>query len=751
MLWTTTIARHWITSVFIAVAIAGKAQIASGQTRQCDLGQNNSIFAPSTWPEREVDAFAKGKLGILDPSFDHFYLFLAWRTLSGIPLNPDEVERVRRFDPCWTDGSRSHSGFDWASSSSWIAAQNAWRSVRATVQPLPSVPKKTLNSDQTPLGYASWSLPNCNPDAFTTAASTLKERLAMHGSTPWVSNWAQAQDRVFDLCTSSKVQSPDPAPADAPAWLRADRAYQLAAAAFYAGAYLQAADQFDVIAKDATSPWRELAPYLAARSYLRMASVDTRQSKISTDEAHKRAAARLTIAQALATSPERKTDVARLMQRLRLQSEPEAMQVELDRRLSAVRLSESLGQDLRDFSPATASKTPSILEAGGFGEWISSLRGNTGPRPSPAVGIATDNAARLVVSLQAAQPGDAGNEALLVKALAIPENSPAYYTARFHAVRLTVDHAKALSIANALLLRQDGELTVSDRNRLKSVALPHSLQLEDVAQLVYRQIIPKSYGDRLQNAFARLPVTDVAGARLLNEALPLDALHSLYTHQSTPPALKKELLGVVWVRAFVLERWDVLRSLSRAMKERYPAGSSLLQQLSKADAGSRKAVGALFLIRFPGIVGNVTPRIHYGVRGSESEIAIPNMHPWLLEDGSRENWWCSMSATAYGDATQIKLQPVRFLIAHQTQVLRAENLVLEASRNATDYLGKIILEWAKANPNDDRLPDALRMLVRSARGGCVSENSRQFGRAAFRHLHRHFPLSQAARLTRSYG
>lgn len=746
-----TIARHCTSSAFIVAAIACQAQIALAQTRQCDLGQNNSIFTPNTWPVREVDAFAQGNLGILDPKLDHFYLFLAWRKLSGIPLTHGDVDRVRRFDPCWTDGSRSWGGMDWASSSIWTGAKNTWNTARETVQPLPTAAKKSPAADQTPLGYTSWSLPNCNPDAFTTAARTLQERVATYGRNPWISNWAEAQDRVFDLCTSSKSPGPDPAPTGAPAWLRADRAYQLAAAAFYAGTYQQAADQFDTIAKDTTSPWRELAPYLAARSYLRMASVDTGQPKISAGESFARAAARLTAAQAVATSPTRKADITRLMQRLRLQNEPDTVQIELDRRLSAVRPSESLGQDLRDFNPAAASKIPSILEAGGFGEWVNSFRGNTGPRPSDAAGAATDNAAWLVVSLQAAKPGDAGNESLVAKALATPAHSPAYYTARFHAVRLTADHAKALAITKALLLRSDSEFKVADRNRLKSVALPHSSHLEDITQLVYRQAISGSDGNQLQNENTRLPVTDNGGARVLNEALPLDALHSLYVRRSTPLALREELLGVVWTRAFVLDRWDVLHALSPAMQGRYPTGSALLQQLKKADAGSRKAVGALFLIRFPGIVGNVNPSIYYSAKGNESGIALPNMRRWLLDDGHRDNWWCSMSVSAYGDSVPQKLQAIPLLSANQTQALRAEKLVLEASGNATDYLGKIILEWAKTNPKDDRLPDALRMLVRSAKGGCVSEKSSALGRGAFRHLHRHFPQSQAARLTRSHG
>ena len=53
---------------------------------------------------------------------------------------------------------------------------------------------------------------------------------------------------------------------------RADRAYQIAAANFYATNYDQAKDQFDAIAKDKASPYRIVSPYLAARAMLHKGS-----------------------------------------------------------------------------------------------------------------------------------------------------------------------------------------------------------------------------------------------------------------------------------------------------------------------------------------------------------------------------------------------------------------------------------------------------------------------------------------------
>ena len=81
-----------------------------------------------------------------------------------------------------------------------------------------------------------------------------------------------------------------PAASEQNALLRADRAYQIAAANFYATKFDDAAKSFDAIADDASSPWRTIAPYLAARSLLRKGSLaaEAEQGKPALAEAEKR-------------------------------------------------------------------------------------------------------------------------------------------------------------------------------------------------------------------------------------------------------------------------------------------------------------------------------------------------------------------------------------------------------------------------------------------------------------------------------
>ena len=114
---------------------------------------------------------------------------------------------------------------------------------------------------------------NCQKDAFETAAATLSERAKKFGADSSVmKDWVAAQDSVFANCSEGQ-HIPAAPPADADALIRADRAYQIAAAKFYSGSFDEAKTSFDTIARDASSPWRQTAAYLSARALVRKASL----------------------------------------------------------------------------------------------------------------------------------------------------------------------------------------------------------------------------------------------------------------------------------------------------------------------------------------------------------------------------------------------------------------------------------------------------------------------------------------------
>ena len=157
--------RRSLRELVLGIVFAGIAGTACAQAghRECSLGSTNSIFTPSSWPARTLEEVAHGQLGVVDPRFDHFYLFIAYRRIAGKPLAAADLERLRPFDPCWIDGSRQEGGTDWSSSTVMGAARAEWLAARS----LPGLPPEAPQAPAKPgttsvMGYAESQVPNCN-------------------------------------------------------------------------------------------------------------------------------------------------------------------------------------------------------------------------------------------------------------------------------------------------------------------------------------------------------------------------------------------------------------------------------------------------------------------------------------------------------------------------------------------------------------------------------------------------------------
>lgn len=728
-----------LTTVIFA---CGSAWSQAPGKRQCALGYRNSIFMPSFWPDRSLEQLAGGQLGVIAPDFDHFHLFIAYRRLAGKALKPQDIDRLRVFDPCWQDGSNGFHGKDWSSSLVMAAAQREWEAAR-TQPGLPAI-KPVKPSGSSVMGYMESAVPNCNPDAFRTAAQTLRSRIAAHGTTGWLHDWVEAQDRVMRLCFDAQGEMPQPSSAAAPDWLRADRAYQIAAAHFYAGHYEQSARHFSEIAADSASPWRSWGLYLAARSRLREASTASK----GTDRQDLLRQARQLLEGALTTvdDPGVQANVARMLQRVRLQTEPEKVMPEIDARLSADVLDSSVGQDVRDFDPESARSSIFDARAPQFGAWVHAMRSGAIPEDAD---FASASPLALLAWLTSAKPDTPRLAELLQRAATVQNSSPAYQTVQIHRIRLLPDRMQALQIARRMLALPAQDLNIQDRNRIKALALPMAQTATELANLAYRQPIAHPKVQQLATQVS-IPVVDNQGAAVLNQALSVDRLFELHSSTATPVPLRRELLSVVWVRALVLGRWDLLHKLQPAMQKALPRATALLQDIDEAqDLRARRARASLFLVLHPGIVGTLSTEIGYN---NPSELALPNMHRRLLQEGSRENWWCGLPGGYWIDTPVPVPSPLpAFVNTNEARRWKSEYDKLRATPNGTEYLAPTVLEWARANPRDPHLPDALRMIVRSARGGCVTPSAAGMGREAFRHLHRYFPKSEAAKQTRSWG
>jgi len=198
----------------------------------------------------EQAAFYQGNQGILMGRAPWPRLFAAWRMLRGLPVGWDAGATLAL--PCCGPDSAAID-----------KATKDWLAARTRVSGAPAVANDYIDVYRQVRDFMS--VQTCFPDAFTTAARTLADRVTAHGdSGPWVRAWLTNQDVVFSNCSQDiELSPPDPA---APDWLKRDRAYQAAAVALYRRDFAKAQNLFDAIAADNASPWQKLAPYLSARA-----------------------------------------------------------------------------------------------------------------------------------------------------------------------------------------------------------------------------------------------------------------------------------------------------------------------------------------------------------------------------------------------------------------------------------------------------------------------------------------------------
>lgn len=732
---------------YFASALLGLAAClaqADQPERACRFGTGPSnpanIFEPAEWPMDTLAHFAQGRMGIVRPTYDHYYLFIAYRRLQGLPITAQDLNRLRPFDPCWSTNSQV-SFYDFADNEELRTAISLWQAAR---DKLVKPQGEQIDATYHPDSYYGDFL-NCNKDAFRNAAKTLAERTKTYGFGPDVRDWILGQDQVFKSC-KKPAALPVAAKPSAPGWLQQDRDYQIAAALFYGKRYAEAAQKFDAIAQSADSPWRTLAAYLATRALIRKVTAEHRGPDLSFEE--QEAADIIGRLNSILAQPAYQglhADAARLLQFVQLRTAPEAVLEQLESRLGQALLPDSAGQDLADFWMAYrkgGGETATLP----FSNWLTQMRSKGGLQNALDLWRSTQQPAWLVAALTLATEHDPEAAEALRAAQQLTPASPAYITARYHLARLSRDPAKVQQIVNAMLADKQVPLSVEDTNAFRRLGLASARTPQQVARFVTRNVAYVHGGIP--------PQVDADAAGLLNLGLPLDYLLTLHADRSLPEAFRKELTIVLWTRAFVLGRWDVTNRLAPDIKRQIPATSALLDDMLKAqDVASRRAIGAMLMARFPGFVGNVRSEIIY--MDDPAEIAPPQMHASIGMDGSRDNWWCGFPSGNfwYPEQPEMLAKQIHSFEAQAAPLLSKavatqrdkEQKLLRDTPNATDYLSQIAMGWAKLHPTDPRLPESLHMLVRSSRGGCVKGG---YSAAMFQHLHKYFRRDKWTKLTR---
>ena len=749
----------------IALALIASTSLLLPQSSQaCGPFFTDTIFVYTKHPDFSLERFAKGQLGVLRPSYARSYLFAAYRNLTNAAFSDAEQAALKSL---WED--RLNNSWD-SNDEPWI---KKWLDARSKVPGI-SAPSQlhAYRNREKPHEYDTYL--NCQQDAFENAAATLAERIKTFGAESLgVKSWVGAQDLVFANCSEGR-HIPADASAEAPdlpPLLRADRAYQIAAANFYSGSFDEAKQQFDAIARDASSPWREKAGYLAARSLLRKGSFAEKE------ELGRPALAEAETQLRTLQSGEYKFSsmnlaVARLLNLTRLRLRPEETLHELAHAIVKKDATADFKQAVWDYTAlfdkfvgdedtTTRHSVPASLRSDELTDWLLTFQDPSADAAAHALERweKTHALPWLVAAMTKAMGQQTGLDSLLSAAARTDHSSPAFPSLAFHNVRLLIESKRVDAARSALdkFLSEDrSRLPASALNQLIGQRMMLAQNLEEFLQSAQRApagFSDDSDGREIPEDEKNLESTtkgsrlffDLDSTNVFNQGMPVAVMKNAALSTTLAPNLRRGVTQAAFMRAALLDDRESAIAVAKLLGETYPETKGFLASYQSAATPEARRFAAAFLsLKFPGLRPYVTAGI--GRTTEVNEI-----------DSYRDNYWCAEPPTSMSNAgwqgegedkpKAAPIAPPEFLRLSQAAALRQAS-ALAALGSAPNYLCRIAIEWAEKNPTDARAPEALHLAVRSTRYGCTDKETGRWSKAAYDLLHRRYPNTTWAKNTK---
>jgi hypothetical protein len=755
-----------------------------------------NLFA-STGPEFPYADFARGRLELLQRTYWHEPLYIAYRNLSGKPFTAVELKAFN--EPSTEENS--------ASGKNWV---DTWKQTRAKVVGKTPESERLYNSGygitrQVDLTGMYLEYYNCLDNAFEFAVRTLTKRVEQFGAqSTVVKDWIAAQDQVFENCSGSSGFPPKSKPAVVPVaassadieLVRSDRAYQIAAAHFYAGQYTMAQQEFEAITKDSASPYHQLASYLVARALIRKSSLDTGDN-VYDSEALGQAEAKLRAILADKNLPEMDDPAQRLLGFVSIRLHREQRFHELETSLANGGAAKTFRQDLTDYlwlldhqvltktltlPPESSGQPPrkgvtfdetTRLQGADMTDWILTFQhtGDAAFEHSLERWQQTKSLPWLESALAKVRANNKSAAELSVAAAKIPPDSPAYITLTFHRLRLleqSGNRDSARQQLDQLLAQRGGALSRSAKNQFLAMRMKLATSLENFLHFAPRFSNDAEEYPNPPSGTAATPASESAShfdadaSVALTEKLPMRMLAEAAKSSTLPKPLRREVVIAAWTRAILLDQDATARELIPTAQELVPEATYDFGEYSRiTDILQLRFAAILAILRNPGFRPFVTAGYS---RGNLYTVGEPGFNKL---DNLHDNWWCALTPTPENQSYArdyyrmfIKMSsPLReiypedkfpsplFLTADDRAAAEKEHADLEAHSAAPNWLGKRAVEWATAHPEDPRVPEALHLVVRAWRYGCPEGSEENYSKAAYDLLHKRYPASEWTKKT----
>ncbi len=662
-----------------AVRVAVLIALCAATAVPCSF-DDTPAFSFRIRPDAPIEEYVNGRIGIIGREYARSHLVVAYRWLSGNP--PSDADRAGFRDLLqWRLGEVREED-----------QQQAWDALRAQIRgtQVPSTPYAYRSG-----GAYGW-FTNCTNESFRKAMAVLRDRVARFGAnSPAVLSWLEAQETVFSNCYQGEAV-PKPADASLPALIRYDRAYQIAAANFYATKYVEARTQFLAIAADKSSPWWQTARLVAARALLR---------RTSYEEGERDLRAILTDASMAPLHPQTR----QLLNFTAFRLHPGQRLTELAGTLmnSAANADEAK-HALDDYTYLLDD--PDRTGDDDLTVWIRAFQSG---RDVTAQWKATKKVHWLAAAIAVDAPSDV--DELLEAAAKIGPDSPAYPMLAYHRARLR----PARSVLDAALALDETKLPTSSRNLL----------------LAQRRGMARSFAEYFRDAQVMPVGTDVEQtvepfehpllapdvAAVINEWMPLEMLADAATSKDIHEEIRKPILIAAWTRAILLDREDVAARLAPLIFAMRPAIEERFTAWRKARGAQRRFAAADLIAHHAGQQPNVE---WYGGPSFDYE-----------EVGG--GWWCLHNP-------EKGLAPPPFL--RETSADEEVRALRELGSGAT-WLLRTFLDLANTQPHDPRVAENLSIAIKGTRHSCGDADTDALAEKAFNVLHHRYGKTEWAKET----
>lgn len=716
------------------------------------------VFSLSRHADYPLRDYAKGKFGIIPSSYGRMSLFLFYRELNGIPLSTKDQEqylkalseRIGVYIPDKGDNIEQEPP------PPQNTAIEQWKTSRAKVF---TGDAKLETEKRLPDDYFSYT--SCLDDAFRNAANTLEARIAKNGINDDVKEWLNGQDAVFTNCGEGN-KTPANVANNAPDWLKKDRAYQIAAALLYAGKNAEARTEFEKIANDSNSVWKNTAKFVVARTYIREASMieDSEQTKDQKTQLYQKAETQLKSILNDNSMKEFHASATRLLNLVGFRSKPLEQRRKLAETLAQKGENPNLYNDLIDYVWLLDKVDNDSRETGRVREqkeaekagkeynyeynlkrqdisnaelgaeltdWLFTYQAEDGFDHSVAKWKETKRLPWLVAALSTAKKDSANLSEILSDTDKIKADSPAFATAKFHQIRLLIETNKRAEAKQKMaeVLPQLSKYGRSTQNDFLSQRMQLADNLDDFLKFAQRQAATFVWSDDANEVGTSLKdnkelapwkdrtMFDYDAVGIFNEKMPLAVLREAALNPNLPTHLKKFLVIAVWTRAFVLGNTAIQTEFTPLMTKFAP---EYKVAATVSEANSLLAIG-----RNPTI--QIYVPTSYG-RGDSDTNTI---------DSIRGNWWCLEKDTPWDYPN--------FLTPEQKTTAITEQKKITAAGESATFLARRAVDFANKNMTNPNTPEILHLAVRSTRYGCRDNQTLQFSKAAFDILHKKFPKS----------